>query len=213
MYAPEIPIFYCGEAALTKPEEYKGNHFEAVLFDDDLIAINNKGKPFLQSWEEHLKADFSNIKYKKAIISEETQNSALVKAKALGIKLDKFVFLMPFARSIEMLPKDFWEDIEANLRNKGYDIVYNSKKFSVAEAYVLASKAKAIISLRSGFNDVLCEIKVPQYIIYGHNDWHGDLQPMYSFKYFPWAAKEFITEHNSLNKDLEIIKRDILSNF
>ncbi|MBE6443045.1 MAG: hypothetical protein E7020_00030 [Alphaproteobacteria bacterium] len=210
MYAPEIPVFYCGEANLIKPASYNGNYFEAILFDEDLIKINNKGKPFLEAWEKHKGVNFSSLKYKPAIISEETTKCALTKASALGIDINNFVFLMPFARSIELLPKQFWDNVEYELKTKGFDIVYNSKMFSLTEAYVLASKAKAIIALRSGFNDVLCEIKVPQHIIYGHNDWHGDLQPMYSFKDFPWAAKEFITEYNTLKQDINDIKKDIL---
>lgn len=211
MYAPEIPVFYCGEATLKKTEVYNGNHFDAVLFDDDLIEINNSGKPFWESWVEHIKADLSKLEYKQAIISEETQNYALAKAKALGINVNKFVFLMPFACSVELLPQGFWDDIEAGFRAKGYDVIYNSKNFSIAEAYALASKAQAIVALRSGFNDVLCELKIPQYIIYNYNEWHGDLQPMYSFKHFPWAAKECITEFNVLNQNLDDIKQAILN--
>ena len=212
MFAPEIPVFYCGEAPLTEPVDYNGNHIEAILFDDKLIAINNNGKPFLQAWAEHKQADLSELTYKPAIISAETTQTALNKAKVLGINLDKFVFLMSFARSVDLLPKEFWEDMEYKLKAKGYDVVYNSKMFTIGEAYTLASRAKAIIGLRSGFGDVLCELKVPQYVIYGHNDWHGDLQPMYSFEHFPWAAHEFIREYNTLTEDKNIIKTKILEN-
>lgn len=211
MFAPEVPVFFCGEARLDKPEYVNGNHFEAVLFDSDLIEMNNTKQPFLKSWEKHLKADFSTIEYKKAVISKPTEICAIKKAEALKINLNKFVFLMPFARSVDLLPKEFWEKLENDFKTKGYDVVYNSKMFSVEEAYVLASKAKAIVGLRSGFCDVLCELNVPQHIIYGHNDWHGDLQPMYSFADFPWAAHHYISEYKLHNQSLADIKQNILN--
>ncbi len=210
MFAPEIPIFYCGEANLIKPEDYNTNHFEAILFDDKLIEMNNNKKSFLTSWAEYLNADFSTISYKPAHISEETKQCALNKAKSLHININNFVFLMPFARSMELLPKEFWNDLERDFRAKGFDIVYNSKMFSIAEAYVLASLSKSIVALRSGFCDTLCELKVPQHIIYTHNEYHGDLQPMYSFYDFPWAAKEFITEYNTNNHPLCKIQQAML---
>ncbi len=210
MYCPEIPVFYCAEAGLKEKQESNSNKFEAVLFDKKIIEINNDGKPFLKAWEKYLKADFSNIEYKKAIISEEVKKSAYQKAKLLHLNLDKFVFLMPFARSHELLPEEFWQDIEKQLKNNGFDILYNSLLFSLPEAYVLAEKSKAIISLRSGFNDVLCELPVPQFMIYSHNGWHGDLQPMYTFQEFPWAARKYIKEYNTHKEELTEIKDDIL---
>jgi len=211
MFAPEIPVFYCGEAPLSKPKkDDKNNNFRAVLFDDKLIEINNSGKPFMQSWQEYLGVDLSKQTYVKAKISSEAEKSALNKAKALGINLENFVFLMPFARSQDLLPKSFWQDIEDGLKNKGYDALYNTRMFNIEEAYVLVSLSKGIIALRSGFNDVLSEIPVPQHIVYTHNNWHGDLQPMYALDTFPWAAKDYIKEYNAQKQDIEMIKSAIL---
>lgn len=210
MFAPDIPVFYCGEGSLIEDDYSNGNTFSALLYDKELIAINNQGKSFWKMWEKHLKCDFSTIKLNKAIISKQDVESALNKAKALHINLQKFVFLMPKARSHQFLPEKFWKDIENSLKKLGYDVIYNSKIFSIAEAYVLATKAKAIIALRSGLNDVFSEISTPQFLIYSHNSWHGDLQPMYSMKNFPWAAKDFITEYNTHSQSIENIKDDIL---
>ena len=214
MYAPEIPVFFCGEGPLTENiNDKNNNHIEAILYNNKLIEMNNKRQPFLKSWEEYLGTNFSNLKYKKAFITEEDRKLALSKAKLLGVTLSKFVFLIPFARSMSLLPEQFWKNIEHELKEKGYDVIYNSKMFTIKEAYVLAEMSKGIISLRSGFNDVLSEIKTPQHIIYTNNRWHGDLEPMYSFNYFPWAEKDFIKEYNTSHKTIEKIENDIIYGF
>lgn len=210
MFAPEVPVFL-GSAFLHEQKvDSKGNIFRAVLFCDKLREMNLSGKPFIQSWQEYLKADFSNLTYPKAKISEESRIIALQKAGALGINLDRFVFLMPFASSQYLLPESFWEEIRKKLKANGVDVMYNSDMFTLEEAYVLAEHSKAIISLRSGFNDILSEINVPQYAIYTRNRWPGDLQMVYGLKTFPWSAAEYITEYNIKEQKMEDIKRTIL---
>ncbi len=211
MYAPHIPAFFCGEGALPVPVEAGGNRFEALLHDEELIRMNNCGKPFLKAWEEHLHADFSSLSYPRAVIPPQTEQCAIAKAKALRIDLKNFVFLVPKARSCQALPDAFWQELEQSLRAKGFDILTDSTIFSIPEAYVLARHAKAIIALRSGLCDILFDLPVPQFIIYSHNYFHTDLQPMYSFKHFPWAAQDCIREYNVLHQDISAVQRDILS--
>jgi hypothetical protein len=212
MFAPQLPVFFLGRGTLDVPlDDQNGNHIEAILFDRQLINMNNSGEHFYKSWEKYLKADFSKISYKKAIVSEDIDQTAKIKAQALGVNPDNFVFLMPAASSVDLLPEKFWQDIEQDLRAKGFDVLYNNPKlFSVQEAYVLAGLSKAIVAMRSGFCDVLCELEVPQYIIYSHNKWHGDLQPMYDLTKFPWAAKDYIHEYNTLTQPAETVKQEIL---
>ncbi len=206
MFAPQIPVFYCGNAAEPKePQSINGNHVEPLLSGSQLIALNDRGRPFLQSWAECLNADVSSLSYSRAVISPEVERCALAKAQALQLNLDKFVFLSPVARSCEALPPSFWDEIETSLRGKGYDVFYNSSLFSIPEVYALALHAKAIIALRSGLCDVLCELPVPQFIIYSHNNFHGDLQPMYSFEHFPWAHSSSIFEYNALKQNIPTI--------
>ena len=211
MFAPEIPVFYFDNQILNEQKvDSNGNNFRAVLFCDKLREMNLSGKPFIQSWQEYLKADFSSLAYSKAKISEESRIIALQKASALGINLDKFVFLMPFASSQYLLPGSFWEEIRKKLKANGVDVMYNSDMFTLEESYVLAEHSKAIVSLRSGFNDVLSEINVPQHAIYTCNRWSGDLQMVYGLKTFPWSAAEYITEYNIKKQSMEDIKRTIL---
>jgi hypothetical protein len=212
MFAPEVPVFYFGRGFLKEPiEDKNGNQIDAVLFDERLIEINDRGEHFYKAWENLLKADFSKLTYQKATISEEIQKTALRKAETLDLDLEKFVLLLPEANSVDPLPESFWKDIEDGLRAKGFGVFYNNPMlFTIPEFYVLASKAQAIIALRSGFCDALCELEVPQHVIYGHNIFHGDLQPMYELSQFPWSAKEFIREYNILKQPVEEVKQRIL---
>lgn len=211
MFAPQIPVFYCGGGALKGAQNFGSNRIEPILADSQLIALNNQGKPFLQSWAEYLHADASSLSYSHAIIPPEVESAALAKAEALGITLDNFVLLSPGARSCDPLPPSFWSNLESSLRGKGYDVLYNSTVFPVPEVYVLASRAKAVVALRSGLCDVLCELPVPQFFVYSHNKFHNDLQPMYSFKHFPWAHSSSIFEYNALKQDIPTISDSIIS--
>lgn len=210
MFAPEIPVFYCGEGNLKEKTVVNGNSIEPVLSDLNIIKINNEGKSFWKQWEKYCQGNFKQLKLRKASIPFEVKVRAMNKLKALHINVDKYCFFVPKARSHDLLSDDFWEILETELRKRGYDIVYNSKTFSLSEAYAIAENAKSIIALRSGFNDIICEIKKPQFLIYSHNSWHEDLQPMYSMKNFPWAAKDFITEYNTHSQAIKEIKNDIL---
>ena len=211
MFAPQVPVFYCGRGSLKGAQNFDSNRIEPILADSQLIALNNKGKPFLQSWAEHLHADVSSLSFSRAIISPEVERTALTKAQALGIRLDNFVLFSPGARSCDPLPPSFWENLETSLRGKGYDVFLNSTVFSVPEVYILASRAKALVALRSGLCDTLCELPVPQFIIYSHNKFHNDLQPMYSFEHFPWAHSSSIFEYNALKQDIPAISNSIIS--
>lgn len=83
----------------------------------------------------------------------------------------------------------------------------------IPKAYAIAQQSKSVLALRSGFNDILCELSVPQFVIYTRHarrqDRQHDLQPMYSFKNFPWASHENIFEYNTLHEKLADIQKQI----
>lgn len=103
-------------------------------------------------------------------VSENAKNSALDKAKRIGLNLDNFVFLCPESQSNEDTDKDFWGNLVDDLYNKGYDVFLNAlnqnPKYGTAktcfltfeEAYYIASLSKEIIGLRSGFIEYLTSI-------------------------------------------------------
>lgn len=210
MFCPDVPVFYCGEADLHKETIVNRCLISAILTPEQMIALNDTGIHFYNNWEKHLNADFSKLRFRHAVISEETKHSALAKAKLFGVDVDNFVLFVPNATSQDPLLPEFWQDIARELNAKGIGVFRNSELFSIEEIYILASRAKAIIANRCGLCDVLCELSVPQYMIYGHNSFHEDLQPMYTFAGFPWAVHGFITEYNTHKQSLDDIKADIL---
>ena len=210
LFAPDVPIIYKGKGGLADPIRLNDNYFNPILGAFSLFAINHQKKHFFKQWEKYLNADFSEATFPKAIISEEDRKSALKKLRQKRINLDKYIFVMKDANSIRKLNPFFWLKLSLKLKRLGFDVVCNSEKFSMAEAYAITEKAKALISLRSGFNDILSEIEVPQFLIYSKSRCHDDLQPMYTMKGFPWAANSYITEYNTTNQKAKDIISDIL---
>lgn len=210
LFAPDTKIHYQGKGSLIMPIRVNENYFDPILGTFELVSINNQEKHFFKQWEKYLNADFSKQEFSKARISEKDRESAFKKLEQKKVNLEKYVFIMKNANSIKELNRLFWLKLEVKLKKMGFDIVYNSKNFSITEAYAIAEKAKALISLRNGFNDILSEIKVPQFLIYSKGRLHDDLQQMYTMKYFPWAVQDYITEYNTVNQKTKDIISDIL---
>lgn len=108
---------------------------------------------------------------KLPMIPENAKNSALVKAKRIGLNLNNFIFLCPESQSNEDLDNGFWKNIVDDLYAKGFDVFLNvlnqRPEYGTAktcfltfeEAYYIASLSKGIIGLRSGFIEYLTSIK------------------------------------------------------
>lgn len=211
MLAPSLPIFYCPRAQISESLTYAGNTLIPLIFDEELYAFNKQRKPFFQSWSEYLHADFSSLTYSRAIVSPDAERSALLKAAAINLNMDNFVFLAPGSTSCTPLELGFWEGVELALRAMGLDVLYNCPAFSLTETYVLASRARAIVALRSGLLDLLCEINIPQFVIYTPCPIHDDILPMYTLRQFPWAASRFINEFDTNSRTIPDIRAEILS--
>ncbi|MDE6138263.1 MAG: hypothetical protein K2F57_02195, partial [Candidatus Gastranaerophilales bacterium] len=78
-------------------------------------------------------------------------------------KIDKFIFIVENAKTCSAIPKNFWNELENSLNIK---IIKNNESINLTEAYYLASKAEAIISIRCGFSEILSETDKPQIILY-----------------------------------------------
>jgi hypothetical protein len=91
---------------------------------------------------------------------------------------EKFVILCPEASTLIHLDPSFWQKITDSLLAKGYKVYANKMKeeysltgtittnLSIAEIFLLAQKAKGIITLGSGLSIFLTEAHVPMDIIY-----------------------------------------------
>ena len=112
-------------------------------------------------------------------IPQHIEQSALEKATSISLNLKNFVFFAPEANSCMLLPDEFWISLAKAFHIHGYDVYVNAIKcttsiknmgkncnLTYSEAFVLARYARRIVSLRSGFTELLMETGVPLYIIY-----------------------------------------------
>lgn len=106
--------------------------------------------------------------------SEDITNYSKYRSLGTG----NFVFMSPECSSCVPCDAKFWSQLIREIKSRGYGVFVNSKKKIWKEldviygcpdlktTYVLASKAKSIVAMRSGLCDFLSTVNVPQHIIY-----------------------------------------------
>ena len=124
------------------------------------------------------KYNLTEVKFKRPAIDKAHATSLEMKMAKAGLNVNNFVFLSPEANSMELLPKAFWNTLAKILISQDYDVFCNimdkdnhiegakSCYLNLAEAYLLASQAKMIVGLRSGFTEILSISNVTKHIIY-----------------------------------------------
>ena len=82
-------------------------------------------------------------------------------------KLTNTIVLMPYAKSVSLIDEGFWEKLAMTLNQAGYEVVTNiagnekpiagtvALSLGILETVQFCSECKAVISLRSGFCDLL----------------------------------------------------------
>lgn len=122
----------------------------------------------------------NRMDYIEPKISKEAELSALAKAKEMNLDINNFVFISPEAKSNRTPSQEFWTKIENELNLLGYDTYFNIVgvlntisgknkkciKLNIEEGLALASHAKAVIGLRSGFMEILQSAHKPIFCIY-----------------------------------------------
>ncbi len=108
----------------------------------------------------------SNI---ELVFKQDVIDSAERKIIKNKLNIENFVFLAPYANTTKKLEEDVWKEIADQFRRKGYDVYVNtvggrskigkSAQLSICEAAYIASRAKRIVALRSGFSELLASIK------------------------------------------------------
>lgn len=124
--------------------------------------------------------EISEKDYTKPIvkISQETKQTLDEKIKTLHLNIDNFVILAPEAQTCEELPISLWNNIIKELNQRGFDVFLNivnkenyikdckSTFLTYQEVFELTKKAKAVISLRSGFTEFLLPTEIPNITVY-----------------------------------------------
>lgn len=77
--------------------------------------------------------------------------------------IDKFIFLSTDATTCESIDSEFWDKLEEQLKIK---IIRNKREMTIEEAYYLAQKSVATITLRSGLSEILADVNNLHIILY-----------------------------------------------
>lgn len=124
--------------------------------------------------------NISKQDYTKPIvkIAPKVKQSLNEKISTLNLDVENFVIIAPEAQTCEELPSSLWNEIVNQLKKRGYDVFLNivnkesyingckSTFLTYQEVFQLATKAKAVISLRSGFTEFLLPAEIPNITVY-----------------------------------------------
>ena len=133
-----------------------------------------------------------------------------------NLNIDNFVFINPEVKSLKPLSCEFWSNLCTELKNKGYDIYVNSKKgvsslghaaqLSIIEALYLASKAKYIITMRTGFSELLSCLNIPMHTIYTDSIFEDNsvakVRTLFSLQSYPLVNTKTLYEYQEINETL-----------
>lgn len=226
-----LEIFY--NDTENKGFEYKNKRFfsyinKQIIFDIHKNIANCFQRQNFESCSflKNLESYYAPLSGESNIpqISDYTKINALQLVQSTGLNIDNFIFISPDASSNEKYDKEFWLDLIDELKRYGYDIYINSTDPEVdipntvknienlETTYYLAQRAKAIISLRSGLNDFLSTVNIPQHILYTKfacNDIKSAEENIlaFSLKYLPNVNTDNIYEYNTE----ELTKQEIIS--
>lgn len=227
MICPNVPYIYIKAMDMTvKNLMFKVDKFRifSIFPHEYFLGIEvdiKKNEPgsvhYFNSMLKYFGLEEADLTTHKIDISREFEDSMLKKVKALNLNLSNFIFLAPEASSCKLLDSYFWKELIDNLSDLKFDIFVNltDTKFdlcltnyktcylSTAEAFALAKRAKKIVSLRSGFSEVLLQTGTPMYIIYNK---FGNRRPFndmsikqvmsgFSLKKLPRSDNNFVYEY------------------
>ena len=170
----------------------------------------------------------SDIKMRPIKIPQAVENRMLEQVKNIGLNLDNFVFIAPEASSSIPLDDRYWINMIKQINNQGIDVFvnitdkntyfqnceYKTCKLSFSEAFALAKYAKKIISLRSGFTEVLCQTSVPMDVLYTEfkqRKSFGELSAKQVFSGFEIAKLPFKYSQTKEIKEYEISQKECLN--
>lgn len=190
MYLPGV-IYLAknvGVPDTEKPYVTFGNHkyFPRICAKTDLyLYFNQSVLPDLYIVFRHLSfagVPVSDVTFPKPLISDDTKQRLAAKANNIDLNLDNFVILAPEANATFRPPAEFWSAVVKKFLNMGVDVFLNfinenhyiqgcktlPAPLPYDEIYELALKAKAVISLRSGFPEIILPTQTPIIVVLTH---------------------------------------------
>lgn len=151
------------------------NHDYYVSLEKDIREKDNVH--YFGRMSEYL-GEFNYQISNSAVITSEIEKSLEDKVRNISLNLNNFIFISPEANSCLDIDDEVRQKLETKLKEKGYDTFWNIMKehpglsnikkcfLTLEESFLLCSKAKYFISLRSGLAEFLVDSKTPSYIIY-----------------------------------------------
>lgn len=209
-------------ASLEKPI-YEKNGQKLILFlpykeiNKIVSSYQNEPKPHIESLLSYAGLKDFDIENVQPIFTKEMIKNAENHLKKNNINKDNFIFISRYANSIPNLPENFWDDLILELKAKGYSICENSKDITCSEAVYLATFAKSVIAMRSGFIEGLTKVAKNMHVFYTplkkpYLDTEKFMS-VFSLKNYPFVNPDTINEYNAENTDLIKLTNDILKNF
>ncbi len=204
----------------TRNLKYKGQwfHVHHCTYDESTVWRQRKleGKDKTHATETY-KKDAGIKKFNDAALRfpEDVKKSTLKKVE--GLNTDKFIFFAPEAQGAKRINADQWGVLFSKLKEAGFDVFVNtvsglypygrSARLSVAQAVYLASLAKGIVALRSGFSEILCAVRNRHELHVIYTEFRGfsttDFFDTYTLVNYPFYNPDNTFEHKvtSKNKD------------
>ena len=164
-------------------EIYNYKKMKFILFQSDnyldfrVRLANGEKINFYKYICECFHLDKKNVPSIKFCPNLVLENSVKENVNRCNLNLDKFIIINPFAQSVEPLSIDFWQALINCLVENGYDVYLNSSNpgryknvkciyLRLDEVALLSTYAKAIISLRSGLDDLLILANRPMHVVF-----------------------------------------------
>lgn len=176
-----------------KNNNYKYKNHRIFVFIP-LNDVHKIGRSYLKKVQPHFETLCNYIGLKNINLSpvnicfsEDTIKKCNEYLEYKNINKDNFVFISKEALSIPLLPENFWNKITKQIRMLGYDILLNSKELNISESVYIASLAKSVIAIRSGFSEGISAVAKQMFIFY---------TPL---KYPPIPAKIFLDAYSLKN--------------
>ncbi len=144
-----------------------------------------------------------------------------------NLKIGKTVIIAPHSYTLPTINKSVWERVVVQLSDRGYDVCTNCSGknekpikgtqaifFPYNKAETFLKMAGYFIGVRSGLNEVISSIEIPQIIIYLKNEMINDATSMqyFSLKNLLNSCKLHEIEY-TLHDENDMIVNQILSTF
>lgn len=190
LICPDIShILIKGFTLSIKAKEFKIDNFKfCPVFPYNYFAKVEKNikedatnkSHYFNSMLEYFNIKREEITMKKITPQTQDIESLEKKAKEIGLNLDNFIFIAPEAVSCELIEDEYWINLINQYKKEGYDIFlnladglvdlkdveYKTTDLTFTQAFILASKAKKIVSLRSGLTEFLLQTNTKMDVLY-----------------------------------------------